>query len=320
MTLGWFQEDQNGHRVVGHGGDTNFFHSHLNLYPEDGAGIYVSFNSTGTSGTATIGLRSGLMRDFADRYFPGETASTAVEGSNAELLAGTYHSSRGFHSTFLSALDLFSTTEITALDDGRIAFEADPGTLEPAVYEQVGPDLWREVGGERLLAVRVEGGEVTGIVHDAAFTLLPMDVERRLQLPLTIGALAVLLFGLLAWPAGALYRKLRRRPGPGPEGRRWRVLVRIAAACSVLAIAGWAAVVMLAMGLQDPSAALIRAVQVLQLAGALGLVPAVVRLVGEIRRRAGWRAVTGTVVTLLALGAVADFAIEFQLLSPNISY
>lgn len=320
MTLGWFQEDQNGHRVVGHGGDTNFFHSHLNLYPEDGAGIYVSFNSTGTDGAATLGLRSDLMRDFADRYFPGETETTPVEDSDAELVAGTYHASRGFHSTFLSALDLLSTTKITALDDGRIAFDADPGTLEPAVYEQVGDALWREVGGERVLAVNIEDGEVTGIVHDAAFTLLPMDVERQLGLPITIAAIAVLLIGLLAWPAAALYRRLRHRPGPGPEGRRWRVLVRVAAACSLLAVAGWVAIFMLAMGLQDPGAALIRTVQVLQLAGALGLIPAAVRLVGEIRRKAGWRAVTGTVVTLLALSAVADFAIEFQLLSPNISY
>lgn len=88
----------------------------------------------------------------------------------------------------------------------------------------------------------------------------------------------------------------------------------------MLAIAGWVAVVLMAMALQEPSAALIRTVQALQLVGALGLIPAAVRLVGEIRRKAGRRAVTGTVITFLALSAVADFAIEFQLLSPNITY
>lgn len=320
MTLGWFQEDQNGHRVVGHGGDTNWFHSHLNLYPDDGAGIFVSFNSSGTQGYETAGLRADLMRDFADRYFPGETETAAVGGWDAELIAGTYYSSRGSQSTFLSALDVFATTKATALDDGRLYFESDPGTLEPGVFEPVGDGVWKEAGGDRTIAVRIEDGEVTGIVHDAAFTLLPLETERAIGLPALIAAVAVLLLGLLAWPAAAVYRRLRHRPGPGREGRRWRVLVRIGAACSVLAIAGWVAVVLMAMALQDPSAALIRTVQVLQLIGALGLIPAAVKLVGEIRRKAGWKAVTGTVITFLALAAVADFAIEFQLLSPNITY
>ncbi|MQM27844.1 serine hydrolase domain-containing protein [Glycomyces albidus] len=320
MTLGWFQEDQNGHRVVGHGGDTNWFHSHLNLYPDDGAGIFVSFNSSGTEGHETVGLRADLMREFADRYFPGETETSTVAGSDAERIEGTYYSSRGSQSTFLSALDVVSTTEATALDDGRLYFESDPGTLEPGVFEHVGGDVWTEVGGDRTIAVRTEDGEVTGIVHDAAFTLLPLDTERRIGLPVLIAAVAALLLGLLAWPAAAVYRRVRRRPGPAREGRRWRALVRVGAACSVLAIAGWVAVVLMAMALQEPSAALIRTVQALQLVGALGLIPAAVRLVGEIRRKAGWRAVTGTVITFLALSAVADFAIEFQLLSPNITY
>ncbi|RRR96875.1 serine hydrolase domain-containing protein [Glycomyces terrestris] len=320
MTLGWFQEDQNGRRVVGHGGDTNWFHSHLHLYPDDGAGIFVSFNSSGTEGAETLGLRADLMAAFADRYFPGETATAAAAGEDAAAVAGTYFSSRGSQSTFLSALDAFNTTEVTALDDGRLYFASDPGTLEPGVFAPVGDGVWKEVGGDRTIAVRTEDGEVTGIVHDAAFTLLPLDAERKLGVPLLAASTAGLLLALLAWPAGAVYRKLRGRPGPGREGRRWRVLVRVGAACSVLAVAGWVAIVVMAMSLQDPSAALIRAVQALQLIGVLGLVPAAVRLVGQIRRRAGWRAVTGTVVVFLALAAVADFAFEFQLLSPDITY
>ncbi|GAA2264905.1 hypothetical protein GCM10009853_017810 [Glycomyces scopariae] len=334
MTLGWFQEDQNGHRIVGHGGDTNWFHSHLNLYPDDGAGIFVSFNSSGTEGYETLGLRADLMSGFADRYFPGETAAEAggvgadgaegsgVQGGEAEAedVAGVYHASRGSQSTFLSALDVLNTTEVTALDDGRLYFPADPGTMEPSVFEPVGGGVWKEVGGDRTIAVRTEDGEVTGIVHDAAFTLLPLETERRIALPLLIASVAALLLALLAWPAAALWRRLRRRPAPGPEGRRWRVLVRIGAASSVLAVAGWVAIVLMAMSLQEPSAALIRGVQLLQLVGALGLIPAVVKGVGEIRRKAGWRAVTGTVVVFLALSVVADFAIEFHMLSPNITY
>jgi CubicO group peptidase (beta-lactamase class C family) len=326
LTLGMFQEDQNGHRIVGHGGDTNWFHSHLNLYPADGAGIFVSFNSSGADGAVTLKLRADLLKGFADRYFPAETESPAspvdqtAAREDAELIAGTYYSSRGFHSTFLNTLDLFSTTEITALDDGRLYFEVDPGTAEPGVFEQVGDAVWREVGGDRTIAVRVEDGEVTGIVHDAAFTLLPMETDRAPGLWFLTGAAAVLLIGFLAWPVAAVYRRLRHRPGPGREGRLMRTLVRVGAGSTLLALAGWALIILTIVELQDPPVAAIRAVQALQLLGLLGMVPAVFKLIAEIRRKAGWRTVTATVITLLALSAVANFAIEFQMLSPNITY
>ena len=326
MTLGWFEEDRNGHRVRGHGGDTDFFHSHLVLYPDDGAGLFVSFNSSGSDPTATLQMRSELTDGFADRYFPAEdgTAPEVYDEADmreaAELIEGTYVSSRGFHSNFLTALDALQATEVSALDDGRLYLPVDPGTGSPSTFEQVGDDLWREVGGQRLLAVQIEDGEVVGLSHDAAFTLLPMDTERRLGLPMLIGGAAILLLVLLAWPVGAIWRKLRKRPSPDRRTRTARVLVRVGAACTLLALAGWTAIVVTIMGLEDVPAAAIRAVQALGVIGALGLVPAVFKLVGEIRAKAGWKALTGTVITMLALSTVLNVAIQFQMLSLDITY
>jgi len=45
--LGFYQQDVNGHRAVGHGGDTNMFHSEMYLLPDDGIGLYVAVNSPG---------------------------------------------------------------------------------------------------------------------------------------------------------------------------------------------------------------------------------------------------------------------------------
>ncbi len=325
MTLGWFEEDRGGHRIVGHGGDSNFFHSHLQLHLDEGAGIFISLNSNGGENADVNALRADFMDEFTDRYFAAvDTGPAPVDEAtaraNAELIAGSYVSSRGFQSTFLSAIDLFMNYEITALDDGRLYFATDPGTGKPGVYEQIGESVWREVGGDRTIGVRMEDGEVAGIVHDAAFTLLPMETDRAAGLPVLVGATALLVLGLLAWPVGAIYRSIRKRPAPERAGRAMRALVRVGAACTVLALAGWVAIVLSIMGLTDPPTAAIRAVQALQLVGALGMVPAIVELVGEIRRKAGWRPVTGTVLTLLALSAVGNFAVQFQLLSPNISY
>lgn len=326
MTLGWFEEDRNGHRVRGHGGDTTMFHSHLALYPDDGAGFFVSFNSTGPDPTATVEMRYALADDFADRFFPAEdesgteTVDQASMQENAELIEGAYVPSRGYHSTFMASVGALQAIEITALDDGRLHLPADPGTGGSTFFEQVGANVWQEVDGHRTLAVQIEDGEVVGIGHDSAFTMLPMETERQIAVPMLIGGAAVLLLAILAWPTGAIWRKLRKRPSPERRTRTARVLVRVGAACTLLALVGWAAIIVAVTGLADVPATSIRAVQALQVIGALGMVPAVFKIVGEIRAGSGWKTVTGTVLTLLALSVVLNVAIEFQLLNPDVTY
>jgi CubicO group peptidase (beta-lactamase class C family) len=69
MALGFFEENRNGHRVRGHGGDTIVFHSDLDLFVDDGVGIFFSLNSRGEN-DSVYRVRQGLFDAFADRYFP----------------------------------------------------------------------------------------------------------------------------------------------------------------------------------------------------------------------------------------------------------
>jgi CubicO group peptidase (beta-lactamase class C family) len=69
MLLGFFEETLNGRRVVGHRGDSQYFHSTLNLFPDDGVGVYLVVNSTGRDGASETVI-TGFMSAFADRYFP----------------------------------------------------------------------------------------------------------------------------------------------------------------------------------------------------------------------------------------------------------
>ena len=73
MLLGFYETNYNGHRVIGHGGDTQWFHSYLHLFIDDGVGLFMSFNSAGKEGAAG-GIRTQLFEQFADRYFPGDDA------------------------------------------------------------------------------------------------------------------------------------------------------------------------------------------------------------------------------------------------------
>ena len=47
MELGFFETNINGREVIGHLGDTEFFHTSLHLFMNEGVGIYFSFNSPG---------------------------------------------------------------------------------------------------------------------------------------------------------------------------------------------------------------------------------------------------------------------------------
>lgn len=47
MAYGFFEESRNGQRIIGHGGDTAYFHSGLELLTDAGVGIFVSYNSVG---------------------------------------------------------------------------------------------------------------------------------------------------------------------------------------------------------------------------------------------------------------------------------
>ncbi|MFI9489469.1 serine hydrolase domain-containing protein [Promicromonospora sp. NPDC052451] len=335
MALGWFDESRNGHRIVGHGGDTNYFHSHLQIYPEERTGIFVSLNSTGASPYATLTLRESVLHGFTDRYFPADaapaagTVDKATAAEHAALVEGSYVASRGMHSTFLAMLDAFSVTQVTARQDGRLLFTPGPASAEPAVYEEVSPWVYREVGGQRTVAVRVEDGKVDAIGFEGAFAMLPAQPERNpaVALPVLGASLLILLVTVVAWPVGAIRRRVRRRALPQgapslPErtGRVSRLLTRIAAVAVLLAAGGWTATVLTVMSLQDVTELSLRQLQAVQAVGVLGPVPAVLQVVDAVRHRHGWRRVLGTLLVLLALAGVAWFAVEFRLLAPSVSY
>src|SRR6478735_5955695 len=329
MGLGFFQEDRTGHRVAGHGGDTNAFHSHLQLYPDERTGVFVSVNGSGAGALDSLELREQLLQGFADRYFPatddgGADDATPVEAGTARehaaLLAGSYTDSRAMRSTFLHATELLAGTQITAQDDGRVLLSPDALTDHPVLYEEAEPWVWQEVGGQRTIAARAEDGRVTAIGYDPAFTLLPAGAAKGVALPALGLATAVLLVGALAGPVAALVRRIRHRAPRDRAGRTARVLTRVAAASAVLAVAGWAVAITTIMGLVDLPEGGLRALQVLQGVGILGLVPATVRVVGDVRRRAGGWRVAGAVLMLMALGVVAWFAVTYRLVAPSLSY
>jgi CubicO group peptidase (beta-lactamase class C family) len=325
MGLGLFEESRNGHRIVGHGGDTRYFHSHMQLYPDERTGVFVTLNSSGRSGADNRELRESLLEGFADRYFPARDTTagpaTATAASHAAMAEGTYEIARLPFSNFLTTVGLLGQTHITARPDGTVLIEPGPAGVHPAVYREIEPWVWQEVGDQRIVTMRPAGDRVEAIGFESAFTLLRAEPARdaSVALPVLLASAAVLLLGLLTWPITAIIRRYRI-PAPPPVGRVARILTRIATAAAVLALAGWTAVVLTVSGLQDVPEPLIRALQGAQWLALAGVLPAAVLLVASVRHRTGLIRILGSVCLLLALVGTGWFAQSFGLLSLDVSY
>jgi hypothetical protein len=66
MAHGFYESTVHGQHVIGHGGDTIFFHSDLALLTDHNVGLFVSYVNEG--GLARI----ELVEAFVKRYFPCE--------------------------------------------------------------------------------------------------------------------------------------------------------------------------------------------------------------------------------------------------------
>jgi CubicO group peptidase (beta-lactamase class C family) len=284
MAHGFFHEIRNGRTVIGHGGDTVFFHTELNLLPEEGAGIFYSFNSRGGD-NAVYGLRKALFDQFMDRYFPPAAAtpdppaltSAAVD---AQKIAGRYQESRRVEHGFLSLFYLLQQTVIGARPDGTIAA---PRALEPgeASFREIAPDVWREVGGTRELALRTVDGVKTVIDSEEPIAVLqPVPFLRSAPLNLTIllASLAILAVTVILWPIAVLVRRRYGRPADAKELRRLRLWVGAVVVFVLLYVIAWILLLtpVLSLELWVYSTRLDPVVRALQLAGLLVIAGAAV--------------------------------------------
>jgi CubicO group peptidase (beta-lactamase class C family) len=334
MTLGFFEQGYGGRRIVGHGGDSQYFHSVLSLYPDEGVGVYLVMNSTGRDGAAGT-VRERFMSEFADRYFPekdveGEVpAATAAE--HVRLMAGIYMSSRGQTSNFFNAAGFLSQLRVTRDADGGLLVPALRDVNgEPIRWREVSPFVWQQLGGKERLAARIEDGRVAYFSVDSVSPFLvmlpaPWWKSSAIFTPLLAGAIAVLLVALLAWPVTALLRRhYRLRPvHAGAPGRPWRI-TRIAAAGALAAVAAWTAVfVQLNGNLFAFSPAFDAGFVVLKLATAIvcggGLAAALLDARrGWSERR--WVAKAGSLLLVLAFAILAWLAVVLRLAGYGVDY
>lgn len=245
MAHGLFREIRNGRTLLGHGGDTVVFHSDLAMLPDEGVGIFVSFNSRGKDSAVYL-ARKALIDGFFDRYFPAkpvvDAPALASAPQDAQRVAGRYQSSRRVEHGFLSALYLMSQTVVTAQPDGTLLAPSGP-TGEMATFREVAPQLWRKQGGVQELAFsEVDGLKTLVDSENPVSWLQEAPVLRSAPVTLTILGLSLLVLTatLAVWPLGALLRRAdRATSGNSTEFRKLRRWQRIAVAVDVVYLLAW---------------------------------------------------------------------------------
>ena len=255
MALGFYHEDRNGLNIVGHGGDTVFFHSDLHLIPEKNVGLYISMNSVGKNGAAHP-LREELLHEFVDRYYPAPqptltTASTAQ--AHGQAMSGHYVSSRASGFNWFRAIELIGETTAAVDEDNYLVVSSlTDASGTPRKWREVGPWLWQELNGSELLQAIPDGKGGVKMFSIGAYAPIfefvpaPASLNAGWILPVGGIALLVLVIAALGWP---IVRIVGWRYGYKSElaGRPLLLhrLTRATAWVFLAVLAGWFAIMML---------------------------------------------------------------------------
>jgi CubicO group peptidase (beta-lactamase class C family) len=253
--LGFYEQDSHGVHVIGHGGDTDLFHSDLSLIPTERLGVFVAFN-TASGVKVSFGP---FLQEFLDHYFPqrltptgGDVAPRAVKGRLAipipvrddQAYIGHYRMNRMSYTTAEKAAGLLSGVDVRRDANRRGGIVVTMGEVRRH-FAPVRRNMFQQVDGSQRIVFQVERGRATHFF----LSDLPMMAGERIawyqtggfSLGLLAIALPLFLTAVLAPPARWLVRK--RFPQIAPlagktlAARRVQVTVALLALGSVVAIA-----------------------------------------------------------------------------------
>jgi CubicO group peptidase (beta-lactamase class C family) len=328
--LGFYRLDRPNLKIIGHGGDTGWFHSDLFLLQDQNVGVFVSVNSS-----TAKGWRLPLLNGFLDRYFPTSLTNTAFRpvAAHASQLAGIYQSNRRTVTGPLAFVTLLSQFDITVNDDGTVSGVA--GVVNPGQtkWREVGDYLWQEVGGHRQFAAVVDKGKITDIqLGWVPPVLLFEKVSTAGNGSLYLFALGfaalVLLLSVVNWGARPLLRRAYGANQSAPASvvqHPLRTPLKIFALLGLLALGMIISVISLADDTIDPQSSLIDmllvAAQLFFWTAVIGVLVAAWNLAKVIRlEQPGWWMKAKAILLLLAFFCVAWFAYSQNLLTFRLTY
>ncbi|HEY8949387.1 MAG TPA: serine hydrolase domain-containing protein [Rhizomicrobium sp.] len=248
FNLGFYDENRNGHRIIGHAGDTEAFHSDLHLITDANVGFFMSLNSVGKDGAAE-NVRVGIFRAFLDRYFPytpPEEKAVADPSKDNAKVTGYYVASRRKDSAMRLLFQLGQTAVVEQPDKTITVDMLKDFSGAPKKWRNVGPLTYREAGGQtHLKFVTDQDGNVDYFTSD---DFIPVELlqkthglEQLSNLKLFgLGTLFVCALTIAIWFGGWIVRRRFGRPLEMTDRQRQlRLGSRLGAVLYLAVVAGW---------------------------------------------------------------------------------
>ncbi|MGE0773409.1 MAG: serine hydrolase domain-containing protein [Cyclobacteriaceae bacterium] len=206
MRYGFMDVSQNGETLIGHGGDTFWFHSGFFFLPEHNAGLFLSFN-TDKGG----GVYMDVVEAFMDEYFPDQRPLPPALDMSKEWLsqfAGEYMVNRYSYDDLLKIASLGGRLQISAAD-GKLKLVTDNNTKYYVPIDSV--TFREEYKNDRFVFEKNADGEVVhgylGLLPILAFDKVGGLDRSSLHNILAIIVVISTLAALLYWPIIAWVRR-----------------------------------------------------------------------------------------------------------------
>jgi CubicO group peptidase (beta-lactamase class C family) len=328
MCYGFYEESKNGQRIIGHGGDTVYFHSDLHLVLDQKLGFFVSYNSAGNAGSG----RLALWEAFLDRYYPHTPPAPASASAkdDAKAASGTYTLSRRADGSFLKALSVISQFTVSPVGDGDIEVPQLTGTNgKPKRWQAIGPMTFLERGGQdKLIFKPDQNGQMQLILPYPFFVGHRVGTFQNGKLLLTVLgiSLGLMLLTLILWPIAWFVRRHYGRRLELTKGELLlRVGVRIVFALNVIFIAALIGLIMYGLThlevFSDRGTTWFKLAQTIGLIGAVGTVVVLLNAIAAwiSKSRRIWGKLQATIMLLACLG-VLWFALAGNLLRFSSTY
>lgn len=218
VTLGFVETWVNGRRVLGHNGDTIYFHSDLILVPEVQLALFSSYNTLG-AGAAAGELQAAFLRHYFPARLPEVEPPPDALRRNVRY-EGTYRTLRRSYTKVEKAFAaVMGDLSVTALADGTLLI-ANPVDRKPARWIEVGEGVFRKSDEALYLAFKGDhDGRATNLI--ASFPA-PVNAERisGFQSASLHGVFIVMAVGLfISMLVSAIRRRHEDRTGPASV--RW---------------------------------------------------------------------------------------------------
>jgi CubicO group peptidase (beta-lactamase class C family) len=219
MAYGFYEESRNGQRIIGHGGDTTYFHSGLELLTDADVGFFVSYNSVGRG---QIYPQMVLWDAFLNRYFPAPPFNSPTLDSaktDANAVSGNYMISRRSES-LLKSLALLGEATVSANEDDTISVGEMSGLMndtngKPKRWREAAPMTFRDINGQDSLIFKPDhNGRMQLVLPYPIMVFQRVGLWENSQILLPVAGLSyfIMLLTLLLGFVARLVRRHYKQP------------------------------------------------------------------------------------------------------------